>query len=107
LGHVLDADNLGHARGSRASQQCWDRLILENGARIQNGATVAQNGRLSEIVGHENGSHSPRAQEFCQFAHQASARRRKFPGTDFATALPKIKWRSPAKTPSRSAISRN
>jgi hypothetical protein len=32
--------------------------------RIQNGATVAQNGRLGEIVGHENGSHSPRAQEF-------------------------------------------
>jgi hypothetical protein len=32
--------------------------------RIQNGATVAQNGRLDEIVGHENGSHSPRAQEF-------------------------------------------
>jgi hypothetical protein len=87
--------------------KCSDRLILENGARIQNGATVAQNGRLSEIVDHENGSHSPRAQELCQFAHQASARRRKFPGTDSATALSKIKWRSSVKTPDRSPISPN
>jgi hypothetical protein len=52
---------------------CWG-LILQDGSLIEDGATVAEEGRLREIMSDKHGRHSPRMQEFGKLAHETPAR---------------------------------
>jgi hypothetical protein len=71
---VLKADDFGHPlRPWPFEHLCW-RLILQNGPCIEDGTTVAQDGRLRDIMGDKHRRHSPRTQEFGKLPHEAPAR---------------------------------
>jgi hypothetical protein len=71
---VLSADDLGNPPRPRPFEYlCW-RPILENGACIEDGAAVAQDGRLRQIMGDKHRRHSPRTQELANLLHETAAR---------------------------------
>src|SRR5262249_60582976 len=68
---LLDANDLGHSTRPRPFKHpCW-RLVLEDGACIENSAATAQCGRFCKIMGDKHRRHAAPAQEVGKLPHAA------------------------------------
>src|SRR5262245_54946268 len=68
---LLDANDLGHSTRPRPFKHpCW-RLVLEDGACIEDSAAIAQRGRFCKIMGDKHRRHAAAAQEFGKLPHEA------------------------------------